>query len=89
MVTAQDGKMVGLRVGGWLVMFGAKGVVEGAVTYPSPAGTTEHLVVDLKRGTTYAVSGAAGGDRRRTASGEGTLRFTTRARGAVTLTPTE
>jgi hypothetical protein len=85
MVTARDGKMVGLAVGGWLVMFGRKGQVGRQVVYQAPAGRTEHLAVDLKRGARYIVSGPGDGANRVTASGEGTLRFATEGPGTVQL----
>ena len=87
MVTAEDAKMIGVSVGGWLVMFGKKGTVAGPVSYKAPAGKTEHLVVDLNRGAKYRVTGITGGERGLTASKEGTLRFATDKADAVTLTP--
>ena len=79
--------MVGLAVGGWLVLFGRKGQAAGEVSYKAPNGKTEHLVVDLKRGAKYRVSGTAGGAEEMTASGEGTLRFATERAGTVRLVP--
>jgi heparin/heparan-sulfate lyase len=89
MVTAEDEKMVGLAVGGWLALFGKKGEVVGDVSYQAPKGATEHLIVDLKRGAKYTVSGVAGGAEKMAASDEGTLRFATQGRAVVKLTPVE
>ena len=87
MITAEGEKMVGLAVGGWLVMFGKKGEVAGEVSYRAPAGRCEHLVVDLKRGGKYKVTGIWGGDKELAASNEGTLRFATEKEGIVKLLP--
>ncbi|KKL19072.1 hypothetical protein LCGC14_2469160, partial [marine sediment metagenome] len=87
MIASDGGKMVGVTMAGWVVMFGRKGEVAGPVSYAAPAGKVEHLVVDLKRGGKYRVSGAAGGAATLTAGKEGTLRFATAAAGAVKLTP--
>ena len=87
MVTAKDEKMIGLVADGWLVMFGKRGTVAGEVSYKAPAGKTEHLVVDLKRGAKYRVAGITDGEKGLTASKEGTLRFATDKADAVTLTP--
>jgi len=89
MVTTTGEKMTGVCAAGWLVLFGRKGEVAGAVTYEAPPAATEHLLVDLKRGGVYAVSGIAGGARRMSASGEGSLHFRTTAKGLVTVTPVE
>jgi len=89
MVAEKADKMIGLAVGGWLVMFGKKGEVDGVVRYEGPKGRTEHLVVDLKRGARYTVAGIAGGERTITASKEGVLRFTSEVGGSITLTPAE
>jgi len=77
MVESKGHKMVGLSAGKWVVMFGRKGEVQGEVSYRTPDGKTEHLVVDLKRGGRYKVSGITGGDREMTASKEGVLQFAT------------
>ncbi len=89
MVTAEGEKMLGVAAGGWLVMFGKKGEVKGDISYKAPAGKTEHLIVDLKRGAKYRVSGIAGGAKELTASKEGTLRFATDKAGNAKLTPTK
>ena len=89
MVAAGDNTMVGLHVGGWLVLFGRKGKVEGEVRYTAPDGKTEHLVVDLKREATYKTSGIADEEREMKTSKEGVLRFTTQRRSAVRLAPKE
>ena len=89
MVNADGGKMIGLSASGWLVMFGKRGEVEGEISYKAPKDRTEHLVVDLKRGTKYAVTGIAGEPKEMTASKEGTLRFATEGAGAVRLAPAE
>jgi hypothetical protein len=89
MVTAQEGDVIGLSVGAWLVMFGEKGQVKGPVRYEAPEGRTEHLVVDLERERKYMVSGPGEEERERTASGEGTLRFTTSKAGVVAIAPLE
>jgi hypothetical protein len=86
-VNAEGEKMLGASVGGWLVMFGHKGPVNGEVRYAAPAGRTEHLVVDLTPGARYRLSGAAGDSRQVVASAEGVLRFATRRKGDVVLTP--
>ncbi|MCG3179769.1 MAG: hypothetical protein BIFFINMI_02112 [Phycisphaerae bacterium] len=87
LVRADDGRMLGLSCGGWVVMFGARGPADGAVRYRAPAGRAEHLVVDLQRGAAYRVEGAAGGVTRLTASAEGVVRFATDRAGPVALTP--
>jgi hypothetical protein len=87
MVTAEGGRMVGLAVGGWVVLFGATGEVDGELSYQAPDGRNEHLLADLRRGAKYKVSGIAGGDRELAASAEGTLRFATEKTGVVRLSP--
>ena len=89
MVKTEGGKMVGLSLSGWLVLFGEKGEVAGEVRYETPEGKTEHLVVDLKREVTYRVTGVAAEAKELPASKEGTLRFTTQGKGTVTLMPVE
>ena len=89
MIAAKDEKMIGLVAGGWLVLFGKKGEVDGEVSYTAPKGKTEHLVVDLKREAKYKVSGIAGGERELTASKEGVLRFATDHEATVRLAPVE
>ena len=71
----------------WLVMFGKMGRVRGRVRYRTPAGRTQHLVVDLVPGTRYRVSPCAGGARELRASGQGTLRFATDRAGTVSIAP--
>jgi hypothetical protein len=89
MVKADDDKMTGVQVGGWLVLFGTRGEVEGEVSYRAPAGKTANLLVDLKRGATYEVDTGAGGDQRLTASTEGVLRFDTQGAERVRITPAD
>lgn len=89
MVAAEGEKMLGVAVGGWLVLFGRKGEVEGEVRYKAPAGATEHLVAGLKRGGKYRVTGPAGGAAELTASKEGVLRFATEGEAAVRLSPAD
>ena len=96
MIVAAEGKMIGLAVGPvvaggprWIVMFGARGRVAGAVRYRSPPGRCEHLVVDLRPGGRYKVAGPAGGPVKMTASREGVLRFATGAATVVEITPLE
>jgi len=89
MVTAKDNKMVGVAVGGWLVMFGRTGMVDDDVSYMAPAKKTEHLVVDLKQGAKYKVSGTSSGEKEITSSKEGTLRFATEGGCTVKVVPTE
>lgn len=79
-------KMKGLAIGRWVVLFGLKGAVDGAVRHQAPPGATRHLVVDLPRGRRYGLS-AAGSDRVFRASPEGVLDFETPAGAQVTLTP--
>ena len=81
--------MIGLAVGGWAVLFGRKGEVAGQVQYTAPAGRTEHLVADLRRGARYKLDGGDGRLQELTVSAEGTLRFATRQAGLVKLTPVE
>ena len=94
MVVSASGEMIGLAVGPdapgrprWLVMFGKMGRVRGRVRYRTPAGRTQHLVVDLVPGTRYRVSPCAGGARELRASGQGTLRFATDRAGTVSIAP--
>ncbi len=89
MVEAENRKMVGVLVGEWLVMFGRKGEVEGEVSYKAPKERIENLVVDLKRGRKYRVTGIVGGEKMMTVSPEGTLRFVTLGSGEVKLIPME
>jgi len=84
-VESQGGNMVGLESQGWLIMFGKRGEVDGEVSYRTPEGKTEHLIVDLKRGAQYTVSGITGGRKAITASKEGTLRFGTDRAGTVKI----
>ena len=78
------GAMQGLAVGTWVVMFGLKGPVEGEIRYRAPAGVTRHLVLDLKRGARYTVSGA-GENRAATVSAEGALYFEAPGGSAIVL----
>jgi heparin/heparan-sulfate lyase len=87
MVESSDGNMAGVVSQGWLVMFGKKGEVAGEVSYKAPKNKTEHLVVDLKRGGKYQVSGIVGGKKLMTASKEGTLRFRSEAEGTIHISP--
>ncbi len=89
LITAEGEKMLGLASKGWLVMFGKKRAVKGEVVYKAPKGKTEHLVVDLKRGAKYKVSGIAGGAKEMAVSKEGVLRFATEKAGTVKLVPVE
>ena len=89
MITAEREKMVGLRVGRWLVMFGQRGEIGGEVRYTAPQGKTEHLVVDLKRGAAYRVTGLADAAQVMAASKEGALRFRTVKAGPIKLEPVE
>jgi len=89
MVQADGGKMIGVAVGGWVVMFGSKGRVEGEVSYRTPDAGTEHLVVDLPPGTHFTVTGVANGPRVMTSTKEGTLRFTAAGGAAVAIKPME
>ena len=86
LIVSDDKKMVGISVGGWVVMFGKAGEVDGTVRYRS-LGKAKHLVVDLMRGVKYKVSGVEGGSKVIKASEEGCLHFTTAEPGIVTLTP--
>jgi hypothetical protein len=86
-IESKDGKMVGAAVGGRLVMFGRRGTIEGEVSYRTPKGKTEHLIVDLNPGDKYFVTGTGEGKNEMTASREGTLRFSANGPGAVRLTP--
>jgi hypothetical protein len=89
MIETENREMVGVSVGGWLVMFGRKGEIDGEIFYQAPKGKTENLVVDLKRGKKYLVTGIASGVTQMKASPEGSLRFTTTAAGTIRLTPQE
>ncbi|MFO7899300.1 MAG: hypothetical protein R6V58_09590, partial [Planctomycetota bacterium] len=89
MVVARGRRMIGLHVAGWLLMFGRKGELDGPVAYRAPAGRTEHLVVDLKRGANYKVGGIADEPQEMAVSDEGTLRFATDGAADVTLTPAD
>jgi hypothetical protein len=87
MLASAGEKMVGLAVGGRLVMFGRRGEVAGEVRYEAPSGECEHLLVDLKRGARYTLTGIPGGPKVMNASREGVLQFATGQRGVVTLAP--
>lgn len=87
MIEAENRKMVGLSVQGWLVMFGRKGEVNGEISYLSPSAHSEHLVVDLLRDRKYLVSGIEGGETEISTNSEGTLHFATSGAGSVKLTP--
>lgn len=80
-------KMVGVFVGGKLVLFGRMGMVDGVVSYLAPKGKIEHLIVDLKRGGKYLVTGTGEGNSEMIASRQGTLRFTTNGSIPVRLVP--
>jgi hypothetical protein len=86
-VVAKDKTMTGLAVGKWLVLFGTKGEVGGAVEYDAPEGVSEHLVVDLKREAKYTVAGIADKPKELTTSKEGVLRFATDGPVGVTILP--
>lgn len=87
MIEADGREMVGVSVGGWLVLFGRKGQIEGEVSYRSPKGRTENLVVDLKPGARYRVEGVAGGETELMVGREGTLRYRTQGATTVRLRP--
>ena len=89
MIVAEGDSMIGLTVGGWAVLFGRKGEVSGQVQYAAPAGRTEHLLVDLRRGASYRLDSGDGRVQDLTVSAEGTLRFATHQAGLVKLTPAE
>jgi hypothetical protein len=86
-IVSEHHKMVGVSMGGKLVMFGRKGKVDGDVSYHAPVGRIEHLIVDLKRGGRYLVTGSVQGKNEMNASKEGTLRFTTGDSVIVRITP--
>ncbi len=86
-IESEDRKMVGLWSGGWLVLFGRTGPVEGDVAYRVSGGEIQHLVADLQRNAPYRISGSAEGAQVKTASPEGTLRFGTRASATVRIEP--
>jgi len=86
MVASEDDAMVGLTAGGWLVLFGRKGRVEGPIRYTAPEGKIEHLLVDLPPGARYRATGTAAAPADLTVGPEGVLRFATKKAGAVTLT---
>ncbi|MFO7869367.1 MAG: hypothetical protein R6U95_08745, partial [Bacteroidales bacterium] len=86
-ITSDRKKMTGVSTGGHVILFGQKGMVEGGVSYTAPQGENAHLVVDLKPGTAYAVTGTADGTGLMTTSPEGTLRFKTKGAATVTLAP--
>jgi len=97
MIESEEGKMVGVCAGGgstelavkWLILFGKKGETNGEVSYRSPEGKTEHLIVDLKPGAEYNVSPVSSGPGNITASEEGTIRFNTDRETVVRLKPAE
>lgn len=86
-VESKNREMFGVSVGGKLVMFGRKGQVDGEISYRAPKGKIEHLIVDLKCGGRYSVTGPTEKENQMTASGEGTLRFTTDGVVSVRVTP--
>jgi hypothetical protein len=89
LIEAENQKMVGLSTGGWIVLFGRTGQVQGEVVYPAPKGKVEHLLTDLSRGSTYQVTGANGGTQKMTASPEGTLRFLSSGPTTIRIKPVE
>jgi hypothetical protein len=76
---------VGAALPGWVVIFGRKGRLSGEVSYPSPAGRTRHLVLDLPPGAKCALKSPAGA-KQLTASKEGVLDFVSTGAGKVTIT---
>ena len=86
-IESENGRMAGVAVDGNLVLFGRVGSVHDAVAYNAPEGKTANLLVDLKPGVTYEVSGTVEGTKKMTASREGTLRFLTSGSRMVRLIP--
>lgn len=88
-IKSEGQKMVGLFSGGWIVLFGQNGTVQGEVVYQIPQGRIEHLLADMNRGAAYNVTGIDGKTHKIAASSEGILRFASNGQGTVRITPVE
>jgi len=89
MIRSKDNIMTGIAADGWLVLFGTMGEVKGEVTYITPKGEYQNLIVDLKRNAKYAVAVGSGGSSIMTSSREGVLFFKTDRSATVSMKPVE
>ncbi len=90
-LASADGRVEGVQIGNFAVLFGRNGAVTDGISYTvsaaAGAGMT-HYISDLTLGATYIITGAD--QYSAVASPEGVLTFTTRGTGAVqaiTVTP--
>ena len=85
-----DGKVEGVQLGAYAVLFGTHGTVAGGTSYQVTSGAGQaltHYISDLVPGVAYTLSGANVASA--TANTHGVLTFTTTGTGAaqtVTLT---
>jgi hypothetical protein len=90
-VASGDGKVEGVQIGAYAVLFGTHGAVAGGTSYPVTAAagqTLTHYVSDLVPGATYTLTGA--NQASATANAQGVLTFDSSGTGAaqtVTLVP--
>lgn len=88
-VSSMDGRMEGVLIGGFLVLFGHLGPVDPTtpIRYSfAAAGPTSHVLVDLVPGRKYNLSGAASGTVTATAAGVVALRAAGSGAQTVTIT---
>jgi hypothetical protein len=89
-VESGDGKLEGVQIGSYVVLFGKNGAVSGGTSYQVTAGSGQaltHYLSDMTPGATYSLTGANQGTA--TADAQGVVTFTTTGTGAaqsVTLT---
>jgi len=90
-VESGDGKVEGVEVGAYVVLFGRHGAVSGGTGYSvtaAPGQVLTHYISDLTPGATYSLTGANQGSA--VASAQGVLTFITTGTGspqAVALAP--
>ncbi|MDB5357479.1 MAG: hypothetical protein JWN24_3932 [Phycisphaerales bacterium] len=83
-VESGDGKVEGVQIGAYVVLFGKNGAVSGGTSYSVTAAagqTMTHYLSDMTPGATYTMTGANQGSA--TADGQGVLTFTTTGTGAT------
>lgn len=93
-IRSADGRLTGLQLKDWVVMFAEHGGLKGESRYqvPDGGGNARHLIVGLKKGAAYTVellreNGMALKQSRLTSTPEGTLTFSADSPAAVTITP--
>jgi len=86
-VESSDGKLEGVQIGSYVVLFGRNGAVAGGVgnySVNAPSGQTlTHYLSDLAPGVTYTLAGAD--QSTATANPQGVLSFTSAGTGAVRI----